>query len=295
MFRKYGLAGLALIAIAFLLNLSKSLPAYPFSLVIPHYFFTIGFWLFLDSVDFMINKSSILHKIRKRHMLLFYLFLTGILIGVILEFYGVFIAGVWASYFNAWPILKQIMHYPLGIIVGYGIPVLMYISLFRISLTLTKKEFGKFGKKIIPKNLENNFFRYLGIFGLIFLIIPLLLYQSSLSWNSVTRGLLFSFCLIGLWFILEHIEYRQHKESFLKDLFEGKWLPLIAVIITATIISIIWENLDFIRPSWTYKNLLFINLKFLGLPLLLIAGWMLLIIIYLSFFRIILNSKEKIW
>lgn len=295
MFKKYGLIGLSFVIIAFLLNLFELLPTYPFGLVIPHYFLTIGFWLFLDSIDFMINKSSILHKIKKKHILFFYLFLTGIFIGIIFEFYGVFIADIWSSYFNLWPILKQIIHYPIGIIVGYGIPVFMYISLFRISLTLLKKEFGEFGKKLISKNLENNIFRYLGIIGLIFLIVPLTLYQFSLYWNPVMRGLLFGFFLLGLWFLLEHIEYRQHKQSFLKDLFEGDWRPLIGVIITATIISIVWENLDFIRPSWIYKNILFMNFKFLGLPVLLIPGWMLLILIYLSFFRIILKSKEKIW
>lgn len=295
MFRKYGLIGLALVVIAFLLNLLEVLPAYPFGLVIPHYFFTIGFWLFLDSIDFMINKSSILHKIKKKHLLFFYLFLAGILIGIIFEFYGVFIADAWSSYFNSWPLLKQIIHYPLGIIVGYGIPVLMYISLFRISLTIAKKEFGKFGKRLLPNNIESSIFRYLGVTGLIFLVIPLVLYQFSLYWNPLIRVLLFGFCLIGLWFLLEHIEYRQHKQSFLKDLFEGKWTELISVVLTAVIVSLLWENLDFIRPSWMYKNLLFENVKFLGLPVLLILGWILLILVYLSFFRVILRKKELVY
>ncbi len=295
MFKGYGVIGLVSILIAFLLNFFKIIPAYPIGLIVPHYFFLIGLWLILDAIDFMMNKSSVLHKIKKWNILFFYIFLSGILIGVIFEFYGIFISNLWTSYFNTWSLQMQILHYSVGIIVGYGIPVLIYMSLFRISLTLTKKEFGKFGKRLITKRLESNLFRNLGTAGLIFLIIPLLLYPFSLYWSPILRGWLFSFCLIGLWFVLEYVEYRRHESSFLKDIFEGKWLPPLAVIITALIVPILWENLNYMRESWAYRNIPLENFKIFGIPVVIMGGWVLLVVIYLSFFRIILKKRERIW
>ncbi len=290
MFPAYGFVGIVLFIFSYFLNYTRIIPEEYFALIIPHYFFIIGLFLLFDALDFKLHKTSLIHRMKNKNHLILKLILVGSLIGIIFEFYGVYISNLWYSYFQDWPLLKYLPHYFLGILVGYGLPALMYFSAYKVVSTLIKKKDHKHKLKI-PKNI----FLVLLIIGFLFLSLPLIFYKKSLEWNPIGRGLLFGFCLIGLWFIFEYFEYKQHKRTFLTTLFQTNFKPLLSMIIISIIVSISWEFLNVLRPSWIYQNLPFINGVIFGLPIAIIIAWPMLFVVYFSAYRIIFKDKERIW
>ena len=88
MFRWYGLAGFTLIIASYIANFLR-IDAFNTAL------FTTGFWLFFDSIDYSINKTSILHRMMKAHSMLPWLLAAGVFTGYVFEFFGRDISGLW--------------------------------------------------------------------------------------------------------------------------------------------------------------------------------------------------------
>lgn len=287
----YGFVGLMLVIFAFAINFLKLFPNSEFHLVIAHYPFLIGLLLLADNIDFEINGNSLLHKINKNKMLLLYLLVAGILIGIFMEFYGLFIANAWSSYFNTWPLTAQILHYSLGVFMGYGIAALIYPSLFNAFSSLQKTR----GEKVDNKNSFQMLFNLLFVTGIILLVSPLVLYKFALGWDSYSRAILFPLGVLGLLCVSEYYSYKLTKESFVERLLKFKWNSIFSMLGTAFTIGIIWESLNKLQPSWTYQNLLFANIRLFGIPIYLILGWIPLVMIYLNITRILQKlTKTKL-
>ncbi|MDI6721816.1 MAG: hypothetical protein QMD85_05460 [Candidatus Aenigmarchaeota archaeon] len=280
MFRVYGIAGLTLVISAYIINflvLDFATTA----------LFTVGFWLFFDAIDYQMNKTSILHKIMKRHWMLLWLLLAGIFIGYTFEFFGRELAGLWIitdnpNYFELFP----------GILFGYGVPILMYYSFYRVILSLIGRR--NFGIKLAGRKSEKGIMGNVSIAGAIFTIIPLLLFPALGALDPVMRGFMFGFTLLGMWFLLEHIEYRRHEKTLLMDILEGRWVQPLALAAGAVITGLLWEASNALNPSWTYTNLPFADVQIAGVPLAVLIGWIPLYIVYLSFYRAVFRG-DRIW
>ena len=282
MFRCYGVLGITLIIVSYILRASGSL-------ILITETFVIGYWLFFDAIDFMISGTSLIHKIKKKHSLMPILVITGIFIGILFEIFGVMISNLWA-YTNF-----TIFFYVDGIIFGYGFPILMYYSAYRVVLHLVRNKFGKFGKKLVSRNEETLFFSVLSYVGIACTLVPLLIIPYLDLLDPVPRGMLFGLTLVGIWFLLESIEYKQHKRSLIKDVFEGYWNPAVAIVIAAIMTGISWELFNTVDFAWKYQNLPFNDTTVLGVPIAVIIGWIPLLIIYLSFYRVISKSKKAVF
>lgn len=287
--RWYFYLGVLLIIIAYFLNITKFIPILPLGLALPNILFLVGMWLFFDYFDFELNKDSILHKIVKKPIIILYLFFIGLGLGIIFELYGVLISNLWYSYFQSWNFLSWFFHYFLGIFWGYALSFLMFIAIYRTIVGIIKKiTHKKLSKKVKwDKVLMNILF----VIGIIFLMVPFILWKFSINWHPILRGFIFAFFLIGLWFIFEFAEYERHKQGVLIKVLHGYFAPFIALAIEAVIISISWENLGFLRPSYIYQNILFENIKLLGIPIQIVLGWIPLIIIYISAYNLIFKEK----
>ena len=234
MFRYYGLLGLSLIIFSYVLRIIGVNPGFTET-------FVIGYWLFFDALDFNISGTSILHKIKKKHIVLFNMVLVGIIIGLIFEFFGVIVSNLW-SYPNF------DIFYINGIIFGYGFPILMYYSAYRVFYLIITRA-GKFGTRLMPKKQERTFFDAVIYIGMVATIIPIFFIPFLGQLAPVSRGMLFALTLLGLWFILEGVAHRQHKRSLLKDILDGYWNPLAALVVAASITGISWEffnTIDFV-------------------------------------------------
>ena len=280
MFRYYGLLGLSLVIASFFLRITGTNVGGTET-------FVIGFWLFFDALDFKMSGTSILHKIKKKNSIILYMIFIGTVIGLIFDFFGAIISNLWT-----YPTFNIV--YPINIISAYGLPFVMYYSAYRVFSVIIRREFREFGTKLVSKKTESRFFGFVVYIGLVCILIPVLLIPFLDSISSMLRGLLFAFTMLGMWFILEGIEYRQHKRSLLKDILEGYWNPIAALVIAAFITGFSWELLNTIDWSWKYHNLPF-STNIFGVPVGVIIGWIPLFVIYLSFYGVMFKSKDSVF
>jgi hypothetical protein len=64
MFRYYGFLGLISILSAYLLSFSNAIPHLSINKSLNNFLLLAGLWLFFDAIDFKLNKTSLLHKIK---------------------------------------------------------------------------------------------------------------------------------------------------------------------------------------------------------------------------------------
>lgn len=294
MFEYYGLFGLTLMVLVFLLNFLNLLPYNAYTTSFNHIVLIIGVWLLFDALDFKLNGYSLLHRIKNKHKLLIQLILGGVFIGLFIEFFGVFVFELWGDVFYAYLSKKPFFQ---AILIFFSTDILYYIlifpacfSVYRVTYYFIKKEFKQIKIKHNFKRYENIIFPYLGLAGMVLTISSLtVIFVSNVK--PLIKGLIFCFPLIGLWFFLEYLEYRHHQSSILKDIFEFKFRPLIGILITSFLIALIVEGLNFYYTGWSYKNLPLGNIKLLGTPIVAYVGWIPFVIIYLSFFRTFFKEK----
>ena len=189
----------------------------------------------------------------------------------------------------------EALGYLKSITFGYGVPILMYYSIYRVILTLLSKKFGTLGVKLTSHKKEGMIFKALGVIGIVLFLVPLFISTFYAFENPILRGLLFSFTLIGMWFILEFIEYSRHERSLLKDIFHGFWNPVLALVIGAVATGFVWEFLNLLKPSWIYKNYPLGEYALFGVPVVILLGWILLFVVYLSFYRAVFRGREDVW
>ena len=216
--------------------------------------------------------------------------LAGILTGYVMEFFGRSVAGLWTiesapNYIEIFP----------SILFGYGLPIMMYYSCYRVFLSSIGKKTGQFGVKIAGKRMERWLMKDAGFAGATLIVIPVLLMPAIEYFDPISKGFVFAFTLLGMWFLLEYVEYKRHERTLLMDILEGKWLQPTAIAISAVVTGLVWEAANLLKPSWTYMNLPLMELQMAGVPLAVLVGWIPLYIIYLSFYRVIIKGRDKLW
>lgn len=291
MFRYYGFIGIILSIFAFFATVLQL--NYPPYVIISTNF--IGIWLFLDAIDFKLNNTSILNSIKKVHFLIVYILIGAFLISLVSELFGHFLYKLWGDIFYLnfkTASISRILIFMRAMIIGYGGPFLMTLSLYRIISHFIKKEHPIITINSNLKKIEKNIFPILGVIGLFFLIFPFFISYFSTNLPEIYRIVLFGLSLLGIWFLLEYTEYTKHKSSLLKDIMEFKGKYIISIIITSFVVSLIVECFNLLKPAWKYKNIPLSNIKLLGIPIIIIIGWIPLVIIFLSFYRALIKSKD---
>jgi hypothetical protein len=287
----YGIVGLLMVTIAYVINIFQISTALGNTLITA--LFTTGMWLLFDSMDFWVNGSSLLHRAKNRSSTLLLLILIGVFIGLCFDLFGGVLSGLWTGYFPQ--SLAGAPKYLVSVFFGYGVPILLYYSCYRVILSVIRKGFGSMKTgKIASRKGERKVLKWLAAVGPIMIAVPVILFPFSGEWHAVYRGLMFAFTLIGMWFILEHIEYRRHEKSLLLDMMGGYWAPFVALVLGAFFIGFVWEFLNVLRPAWTYTNLP-IQLSIAGVPVYVLLGWIPLFIVYLSFYRAVFKGRDRLW
>lgn len=296
MFKYYGLAGLTLIVLIFLLNLFNLLPYNAYTVSFNHLILITGVWLLFDALDFKLNKYSILHRIRNKHSILLYLVLGGIFIGLFIEFFGAYASGLWWEPFYTYLFKKSFFH---AVLIFFSTDILYYVLIFPACFSVYRVIYHFFKKEIQKstfgfKKYEKNVFPFLGLIGL-GMIIPSLFLIFISKTTSLTKGVFFGISLLGLWFFLEYLEYKHHQKSMLKDLFELNFKPALAILITSFLLTLATEGLNLHSTGWKYRNFPLADINLLGIPLMVFLGWVPFVIVYLSFFRVFFREKILIF
>jgi len=304
-FRLELLTGIALVIISYLLGIFLSNGIIKVGLVFGS--FAIGFILLFDSITINIYKKSLLHQIlkNKNNLILFIIFSV---IGAL------FIEGIakWIGKLWIYP-YANVQIYFLFII-----PILIIYWLFICeSYLATKAVIDLFvkGKREVtkPYKSERVIFILVLILGIIIVLssifsmcvensssdLPLFNLSKEVSQSTpifhVSLGLII-ILLIGLFFILEFVEYKRKETSFIKDIMHGYTTPIFAIIFSTFIFGILMETHNLLYGGWGYINWPFPESNLFGIPLMVFVAWMLHYLFFLSLFRAITNNESKeIW
>tara|TARA_Y100000310_G_scaffold311958_2_gene358770 strand:+ start:238 stop:1011 length:774 start_codon:yes stop_codon:yes gene_type:complete len=249
--------------------------------------FELGYWLFFDAIEMSLYGTSILQKIKNKWRLGLYLLFAGALIGLVLDFFGVYISKVWQ-----YPVINTPFEL-LMLYIDWGLVILMVYSSYRVFLYLAKELVGRVGIKLASKRVEKRIYPVLGIISVILLIVPFVfqLFFSTESISIISIGAVF----LGLWFLAEYVEYQRMERSLLKDILDGYWTPLIAIVAGSVVLGLVWETMNLPVKAWIYTNIPLSNVQILGVPLLIIIGWPALFVIYLSSYRALFKGRDVIW
>jgi len=276
MFAYYSLVGAVFLGISFLIWGFSLNP----SLYHPNLFFEIGFWLFLDGVDFMLNGDSFLHKFKRRFGRLSLAIFLGAVIGAVFDLFGVIISKTWQ-----YPVVTNIAKV-IELYVAWGVCLPMFYSGYRVVKHFIWK--SKINLRIKLKN-KKSLLSMLGIAGFI-----LCLLSAILGFAFNLKGILvFALGILGMWFICEYVSFIEKRKNFLIDLVEGNPKPIIIAAIAGILTGIVWEFGNLSALAWKYTNIAFSDIKILGIPIMIILGWPALYVLFLSFYRAVFKSKGR--
>ncbi len=172
----------------------------------------------------------------------------------------------------------------------------------------------KKGKKFVTKSFkwEKQFFNILGVVGIIILALSLFFFVThfsgqsqtffdveDLSLKTVNYVLPFYIILpffLGSWLLLEFVQFKKNKPSFLKDTFHGYFTPLITIIFGSILAGIVMEAHNIFYNLWIYINWPLEHLSIFGLPIIMIIVWPLQYIAFLSLWRAFSSQQsEEVW
>lgn len=278
----YGFFGVLLVILSFL-SWFISVPK-PLGLLVVNVVFMVGYSLLLDSGIYLLQGHSLLHHPKRHIQILTHVLLLTLVGGVLFDIYGLWIAKIWVYPEVSTSLL--LFYWPFWGLVGL-IVYLNYI-LFKIIL---RRQLGYRKKKEIVRSREKLLFNFFGLVGASGLsagtVILLLRWQTP-----VPIWLLFSIG-ISAWFLFEFIEYERHETSLIKDILQGDWIPILAILGGSAVTSLIWEILNLPLQNWQYINWPYPNLNIADIPLMVFLTWPFIYILFLSFYRAVYKKETK--
>ncbi|HIH17717.1 MAG TPA: hypothetical protein HA282_04385 [Nanoarchaeota archaeon] len=236
-------------------------------------FFALGWWFLIDYINFRIkDKSFLITSISKLDFA--YLFLAlfiGILTGLMLEVYAQFITPIWVYKFSTlseWALLMA----------AWGITTPMGFETFKVVNNLMKgiKDTGK-----VNMGKKSKFLNSLVPTSIILLFIPVIFFILDIK---IYPGLTFVFPLVGIWFLLDHINYKKNGFCLLENIIRINPRVIISLLISTLIMAFIGEVLNVPQKVWTYFGIPFLEYQILGVPYVILLGWLPLMIIWIAGF-----------
>ncbi|MEW6231074.1 MAG: hypothetical protein AB1566_02030 [Chloroflexota bacterium] len=245
----------------------------------PHALFPLGFWLVSDGLEYRLSGLSLL----RRWPLWVDMLPLGAFLGLALDFQMVAISGI-LEYVSVKGIPAAIALY-----LGWGLCLPAIYSSYRVFVLLLGRS-RVLGLRILTVEAQRRTFPLLGATGAFLVAVPLFVKMYVGTWGP---GVIAGFS--GLWLFLEYVEHTRGRRGLLKAFLQGDWLPVLAMVIPASVLAIVWENLNLAMDSWTYRNLFWLEPKLLGVPLVAYFGYVFWFILFLSFYEAIRWRGRGTW
>lgn len=102
---------------------------------------------------------------------------------------------------------------------------------------------------------------------------------------------------LGVWFLLEFLEFYRKRTSLLRDIIHGYWTPLAAIVLGAAVLALLMEAQNIPAGLWRYTNWPLDGYQFLGIPaIIFLVAWPLHYILFLSLFRVLTGKEsDQVW
>jgi hypothetical protein len=257
-----------------------------------------------ETVTLHLKNYSFIRVIIKSRLNLLSFVIVSILGAAILEMVAQWIGKLWFYPFFTNQIYFSIFPYATSI---YWLVIVESYLAVKIGLDYLYK--GEHRSRDTYSLIEKKLYPKLGYISLI-LIPPIFLlliseYDKfggyffeirrvvSININFILILLLF----FSAWFILEMVEFFRKRKSLIKSITEGYYNPIIAIYIASFVTALAMESKNYyLEKYWVYANWPFQDVKFIGLPIVMLLAWPLHYIFFLSLMRSITNEdSSEIW
>ncbi|UCD04055.1 MAG: hypothetical protein JSW73_00180 [Candidatus Woesearchaeota archaeon] len=221
----------------------------------------------------LVGLVLILYPVTKKYfdsktiLKLYFTFL--ILAGLLGDFvFGIIIGEVW--YYNYSMVSEYILLYFLIYPVG-GFVMIMSFLLFLGNSQLKNKRKVKFLNEILL-TLSSSFIFLVVIFAY-------LKHTSSFEYSGFFS---FVFICLFLCIVFNYIPERKGKPSYLRILLNNPKKFIFATLLATYINALIHEYPNVFAQQWVYQNILFGDIKLIGIPVIVLVGWLVLTILPVS-------------
>jgi len=272
----YGIVGVLIITFTFFASVYKLFIDYPFT---PFLFF--GLWLFFDSLHANLSGTSTITKIRNGKYLRFAsIFVAGIILGLIEDFYGFVISSIWlypnTDFSSVYDVVVQYGSW------GFFLAAIVEgISFFRV--LLIKKHHKELGFR---RHIKFHW-RLVGILGALFLILPIVNYIIF----KIHQEYFLIFGLLGVWFVSDYATHLSKRKTVIEDIVSFNSY-ILSIIFVSAILSIVIEFRNVWENDWIYPTYLFCTGPLCSI-FILFVGWVLWIISLITFYRAFEAKLEK--
>lgn len=265
--------------------------------------YCLGVAFLFDYLALIVSGNSFLQKILKKGVGRVRYFLIALLVGFILEFFATYLGGLWV-----YPFYSLSKYFLVAFLAGgFG----WYFLCILISYEAFKSILDKLlpGKRFVTKD-----YKYEKWFYKILLILGVCGFAVFLFGVVMNAGELERFVLdvshvkvpyISFWdimlvfvssfFVLEFIEYKKHRTSFLKDTLHGYLNPLLAIILCSVILGLYMETQNVPIGVWYYTNWPLQDFTIYHIPVVVyLIGWPAHYIFFLSFYRAFGDRRSSV-
>lgn len=270
-------------------------------LLVANALFVLGNIFIFDYLSERFSGYSLLkvHHRRKHFLIL------GFLVGLFLELYINWIGKFW--YFPYW----DEAFYIISFVPGWALYSLYLLETYLGVKAIIEKLFFKsrFRESFAGLRL---IFISAGMLGAAMLSTGTLYLALSLTKREWQEALIINqtrqsnphnwywyfIIVIGFWLILECFEYYRHETSLLYEIFKGNYWPLLAIIVASLAGAISYEVFNLPGGLWrySYENVPFAQLRFIGFPVMMFIAWPFHYLPVISLYRILYkNDTKKLW
>jgi hypothetical protein len=228
---------------------------------------------------------------------------------VISIFGGMLIEGVaqWLGKLWIYPYFS-LYAYLFFFALGFSLYWLMIVESYLAAKALI--DFLRRGKHVVRtyRHFERTLYPILGLLG--FALVPISIFLILQDYRSkggytfeITKAVdyrvNFTYVIalfLGVWFLLECLQYWRKKTSLIRDILHNHFSPLIAILVASMLLALIMETENIPHPFWVYTNWPYESVRFLGLPVMVFVAWPLHYIAFLSLFRAFTGKQsDEIW
>lgn len=270
--------------------------------------FMLGIIFVSEGITWRLKRQSLISEIRRSRQNLISFLAVSTAGGLLFE-------GIvkWLGKLVIYPYLDMPI-YLVIFIPGFALYWLMVLESYLAVKTTV--DFLHNGRKTIGAYLkfEPLLYKLLGIAGVSLILMSILFVvqdYASYSQNTIisiqdlgaqTINYKIAFfhvfiLFLGMWLILEFIEYARKKTSLLKDIIHSYFSPLVSILVGSFLVAIFMESQNVLHGYWMYIDIPFEEFEFFGLsPLVLMMGWPVHYIYFLSLFRAFTGKEsDEIW
>lgn len=275
------------VALAYLPNLAPKRSIDLVGLMIFWSFFSMTLIILCDQVTLALKQGSLLQQATHSGRAWLSFLCIGAVSGLLLDGIAQWLGKLWI-----YPYWNQVV-YAITFVIGFC----AYWLATAESYLAVRAILGR-GRRVPPaiavQSYQPVLFRALGIAGAVLVLsgVALLLrdYRSIGGYVFDTQNALhlknhfgyFLIAFLGVWLLLEWIQFARGRLSLLRSILNGNRIPLYALLLASTVFALFWETVNAANHFWVYTNWPLPHWQIMSIPVTVLLTWPLQYVVFLS-------------